>query len=102
MEESRVSRRRKSVTPDAVLERNICFVDTPGFTSDFKADDINHVVDYVESQLYQTTSVTTLDDNDLVGVISGNGGISVDVVLYLLPPSTFGSHTLLCFILTMA
>ncbi|KAF1958901.1 hypothetical protein CC80DRAFT_468711 [Byssothecium circinans] len=87
MEESRVSRRRKSSISDTVLERNICFVDTPGFTSGSKTGDINHVVDYVESQLFQTMSVTTLDDNDLVGVISGSGGISVDVVLYLLPPS---------------
>ncbi|KAF2643262.1 hypothetical protein P280DRAFT_394690 [Massarina eburnea CBS 473.64] len=87
MEESRASRRRKSCTADAVLERNICFVDTPGFASETKTDDISHVIDYVESQLYQTTSVTTLDDSDLVGVISGSGGISVDVVLYLLPPS---------------
>jgi hypothetical protein len=89
MEDSRASRRRKSSIADAVLERNICFVDTPGFDphSSCKADDISHIVDYVELQLYQTTSVTTLDDSDLVGVISGSGGISVDAVLYLLPPS---------------
>lgn len=73
-----------------MLERNLCFVDTPGFGVDAsKAEDVNRVVEYVENLLYQTTSVTTMDDNDLVGVISGSGGIAVDVVLYLLPPGNF-------------
>lgn len=44
------------------------------------------VVDYVESMLYQTSSVTTLEDNDVLGVVSGSGGVLVDLVIYLLPP----------------
>ncbi|KAJ4293271.1 hypothetical protein N0V90_008553 [Kalmusia sp. IMI 367209] len=87
VEESRVLRRRKS-SIDAVLERNLCFVDTPGYNADSsKSEDVSRVTDYVESLLCQTTSVTSMDDNDLVGVISGSGGIGVDVVFYLLPPS---------------
>ena len=87
LEESRVLRRRKSGT-DVVLERNLCFVDTPGFTeAGSKTDDTNLVVDYVEHLLYQTASVPSLEDSDLLGIISGAGGVSVDVVLYLLPPS---------------
>jgi hypothetical protein len=87
MEESRVLRRRKS-SLDAVLERNICFVDTPGFTRGSAGkDDMGLIVDYVESLLYQTSSVTTMDDTDVLGVVSGSGGVSIDVVLYLLPPS---------------
>jgi hypothetical protein len=85
LEETRMLRRRKS-TSDTVLERNILFIDTPGFSAS-KVEDMNQVVDYVESLMYQTTSVTTMDDNDLVGVMSGSGGILVDVVFYLLPPS---------------
>lgn len=93
-EESRALRRRKS-SLDAVLERNICFVDTPGFTRGAtENDDIDMVVDYVESLLYQTSSVTTMDDNDVLGVISGSGGVSIDVVLYLLPPSKSGIPSL--------
>ncbi|KAF2867894.1 Septin-domain-containing protein [Massariosphaeria phaeospora] len=85
--ESHVSRRRKS-TSDAVLERNICFVDTPGFKKDVTGlDDINLVVDYVESLLFQTSSITALEDNDVLGVVSGTGGVSVDLVVYLLSPS---------------
>ena len=87
VEESRALRRRKS-SLDAVLERNICFVDTPGFSrGSTEKEDMDLVVDYVESLLYQTSSVTTMDDNDVLGVISGSGGVSIDVVLYLLPPS---------------
>jgi hypothetical protein len=79
-------RRRKS-SLDAVLERNICFVDTPGFArGSTEKEDMDLVVDYVESLLYQTSSVTNMDDNDVLGVISGSGGVSIDVVLYLLPP----------------
>jgi hypothetical protein len=86
-EESRVLRRRKS-SLDTVLERNICFVDTPGFVrGSTEKEDIDAVIDYVESLLLQTSSVTTMEDNDVLGTISGRGGVSVDVVLYLLPPS---------------
>ncbi|KAH7078911.1 Septin-domain-containing protein [Paraphoma chrysanthemicola] len=86
-EDSRVLRRRKS-SLDAVLERNICFVDTPGFTRGHTAkEDMARVVDYIESLLYQTSSVTTMDDTDVLGVVSGSGGVSIDVVLYLLPPN---------------
>ncbi|CAE7206412.1 hypothetical protein CFE70_008852 [Pyrenophora teres f. teres 0-1] len=87
VEESRVLRRRKSGA-DTVLERNICFVDTPGYChGPTEQDDMNMVVDYVESLLFQTSSVTTLEDNDALGVVSGSGGVLVDVVIYLLPPS---------------
>lgn len=89
VEESRVLRRRKS-TSDGVLERNICFVDTPGFGHNTsRTEDMSLVADYVESLLYQTSSVASMEDSDLLGVISGNGGLSIDVVLYLLPPRKF-------------
>lgn len=62
-------------------------MDTPGYSGDAsKAEDMGRVIDYIENLLYQTTAVSSMDDSDLVGVISGSGGIVVDVVLYLLPP----------------
>ena len=85
-EENGVLRRRKS-SADTVLERNICFVDTTGYSQDSAEKDMSMVVDYVESLLYQTSSVTTLEDNDVLGVVSGSGGVLVDVVIYLLPSS---------------
>jgi hypothetical protein len=93
MEESQQFRRRKS-SLDAVLERNICFVDTPGFVrGSAEKDDMDRVVEYVESLLYQMSSVTTMEDSDVLGVIGGNGGVAIDLVLYLLPPSKSGSLT---------
>ncbi|KAJ4374015.1 hypothetical protein N0V83_002754 [Neocucurbitaria cava] len=87
VEESRVLRRRKS-SIDTVLERNVCFVDTPGCgPGASEKDDMNLVVDYVESLLYQTSSIPSMEDGDVLGVVSGNGGVSIDVVLYLLPPN---------------
>jgi hypothetical protein len=92
VEESRVLRRRKS-SLDAVLERNICFVDTPGFSrGSTEKEDMDLVVEYVESLLLQTLSVPTMDDNDVIGVVSGSGGVAIDVVLYLLPPSELISN----------
>jgi hypothetical protein len=87
VEDTRVLRRRKS-SIDTILERNICFVDTPGYLEgSSEQDDMNLVIKYLESLLHQTASITNLADGELVGVISGSGGILVDVVLYMLPPS---------------
>ncbi|KAF2797764.1 hypothetical protein K505DRAFT_297791 [Melanomma pulvis-pyrius CBS 109.77] len=87
LEQSRALRRRKS-SSDAVLERNLCFVDTPGFGKGAAGvDDMNLVLEYVEDLLLQTSSVTSMEDSDLIGVVSGNGGVQVDVVFYLLPPT---------------
>ncbi|KAL5118367.1 hypothetical protein ACEQ8H_003716 [Pleosporales sp. CAS-2024a] len=87
-EEGRQLRRRKSSLDAAVLERNICFVDTRGFSRGAsEKEDMDRVVNYVESLLYQTSSVTTMEDSDVLGVVSGSGGVTVDVVLYLLPPN---------------
>jgi hypothetical protein len=64
-------------------------VDTPGYIEGSEQEDMNVVVEYCESQLQQTASVITLDEGKMVEVISGSGGILVDVILYLLPPSEF-------------
>ncbi|KAK8191428.1 uncharacterized protein BKA78DRAFT_134756 [Phyllosticta capitalensis] len=87
LEESRVLRRRKSMG-DTVLERNLCFVDTPGFDapkpSQMQTDD---VVQYIEALLHKNASITSMSDGDLLGILSGNGGLQVDVVFYLMKPS---------------
>lgn len=87
LEDSRVLSRRKSGL-DVVLERNLCFVDTPGFSrGSTEKKDMDRVLNYVESLLLQTSSVITMEDNDVLGVVSGSGGVSVDAVFYLLPPN---------------
>lgn len=93
VEETRVLRRRKS-SIDTVLERNICFVDTPGYIEgSSEEEDMSLVVEYLESLLHQTASVTNMEDGDIIGVVSGSGGVLVDVVLYLLPPSKFTDNS---------
>lgn len=73
---------------DTVLERNLCFVDTPGFDapkpSQMQTDD---VVQYIEALLHKNASITSMSDGDLLGILSGNGGLQVDVVFYLMKPS---------------
>jgi len=74
--------------PDAILERNICFVDTPGFgKSASGTEEIDLTVEYIESLLHRNATVGSMNDSDLLGVISGNGGVQVDVVIYMLAPS---------------
>ncbi|KAF2962870.1 hypothetical protein GQX73_g10701 [Xylaria multiplex] len=69
---------------DNVLERNICFVDTPGFGRGSSAmDTIVSCVDYVESHLSKVSS-DDLSDSDLINMLGGSGGCQVDVVLYLI------------------
>lgn len=82
VEETKVLRRRKS-SGDSVLERNLCFVDTPGYgTGMSKLETIDSVIDYAEEQLKRSFSPST-GDGDIVGLMSGDGGSQVDVVLYL-------------------
>jgi hypothetical protein len=65
-------------------------VDTPGFArTTTQGEDVDTVVDYVESLLYHTASVTAMDDSDVLGLVSGNGGASIDLVIYLLPPGEY-------------
>ncbi|KAF2142000.1 uncharacterized protein K452DRAFT_249755 [Aplosporella prunicola CBS 121167] len=83
MEESRVLRRRKSIG-DTVLERNLCFVDTPGLEAGKQPQEqTDPIVQYVESLLHRNASMTAMSDGDLLGILSGNGGVQVDVVFFL-------------------
>lgn len=86
LEESRVLQKWKN-QGDAVLERNLCIIDTPGYRPASVNEDINRVVEYMEALLYQNTSLATMTDNELLGVLSGNGGVHVDVVIYLFTQS---------------
>ncbi|KAK7634656.1 hypothetical protein IWX47DRAFT_782314 [Phyllosticta citricarpa] len=87
LEESRVLRRRKSMG-DTVLERNLCFVDTPGFDASNPSQvHKDNVVQYIEALLHKNASITSMSDGDLLSILSGNGGLQVDVIFYLLKPS---------------
>ncbi|TVY38020.1 Septin [Lachnellula occidentalis] len=84
LEESRILRRRKSLG-DSVLERNLCFVDTPGYGNKTSClECITPVVDYIESHFQKATSLDTLSEPDMISMLSGNGGSQVDLVLYVI------------------
>ncbi|KAI3337629.1 hypothetical protein HD806DRAFT_477225 [Xylariaceae sp. AK1471] len=82
----RVSHKRKSLG-DSVLERNICFVDTPGYGLESSVmENIMPCVNYIESHLSKVSS-DALSDSDLINMLGGDGGCQVDVVLYLVSHS---------------
>ncbi|KAI9724767.1 MAG: hypothetical protein M1812_000042 [Candelaria pacifica] len=87
VDESKVLRRRKSMG-DNVLERNLCFVDTPGnaLGAPF-AERFEPVIRYMESQLERTASAINMNDGDTLGLLSGNGGFHVDIIFYLISNS---------------
>ncbi|MCJ1437357.1 hypothetical protein MMC27_006744 [Xylographa pallens] len=82
-EDSKVLRRRKS-GGDTVLERNVCFVDTPGYDSGTSVlESMDSVLHYIEAQMAKNTSFSNMSDIDLLSMLGGAGGFQVDVVLYL-------------------
>ncbi|CZT02009.1 probable cell division control protein CDC12 [Rhynchosporium agropyri] len=84
LEESRVLRRRKSMG-DSILERNLCFVDTPGFGNQTSClECITPVIDYLESQYKKVMTLEDMGQAEMINLLSGNGGSQVDVVLYLI------------------
>ncbi|PBP16254.1 hypothetical protein BUE80_DR013064 [Diplocarpon rosae] len=84
LEESRVLRRRKSMG-DSVLERNLCFVDTPGYGNQTSClESMTPVIEYIESQFKKATALDAMSESEMLNLMSGNGGSQVDVVLYLI------------------
>ncbi|KAH8815972.1 Septin-domain-containing protein [Xylogone sp. PMI_703] len=84
LDESQILRRRKSMG-GSVLERNLCFVDTPGYGNTTSClDAITPVINYVESSLSRIASPEQLSDSDTISMLSGNGGFQVDVVFYVI------------------
>ncbi|RMZ86747.1 hypothetical protein DV736_g6026, partial [Chaetothyriales sp. CBS 134916] len=75
LDESGILRRRKSMG-DAVLERNLCFVD-------MSSSKLDHIIHYAENQLGQAISSACQGNHDFAGLLSGRGGSQVDVILYL-------------------
>jgi hypothetical protein len=77
MEESKILRRRKSMG-DAILERNVCFVDVSSSIG------IEPIVEYMVQQLQSGIMSASSGSGDFLGLLSGRGGAQVDVILYLI------------------
>lgn len=94
IEETKVLRRRKSMG-DTVLERNLCFVDTPGYSQGIsRMESIESILQYIEAQFTKPFADTTANPGDFVSLLSGSGGFQVDVVLYMIAQGM--SSKLLC------
>ncbi|KAG5968922.1 hypothetical protein E4U56_000213 [Claviceps arundinis] len=77
----KLAKRRPSILPDEVLDRNICFVDCNAHTG--SSETSFPAVEYVESQLAHLLH-SPIDDVNLCALLSGDTEPNVDVVLYLL------------------
>ncbi|XHF99102.1 hypothetical protein AWENTII_002611 [Aspergillus wentii] len=82
LEDSRVLRRRKSMG-DIVLERNLCFVDTPA-NSLSRAGQTDTIVQYMHQQLLRATDSLDSLNIDFQNLLAGNGGSQVDTIIYLI------------------
>jgi hypothetical protein len=82
-----VLRRRKSLS-ETVLERNICFIDSPGFDSGNALTlERQPLIRYLETLFHKNAAITEMGSSDLLGVLSGAGGVQIDVVLYICSPA---------------
>lgn len=92
VDEGKVFRKRKSLG-ESVLERNVCFVDTPGYSRTLSmTEGIDSVVQYVKAQLAKATSFATIGEGEFVSMLSGKGGTQVDVALYMIAQSLSPSN----------
>jgi hypothetical protein len=77
-------RRRRSSMNETVLERNISFIDTPGIDANAADQASKKALQHVEGLLWRNQSFASFSDGEILSVFSGNGGMQVDVVLFLL------------------
>lgn len=89
LEDTRVLRRRRSAG-DIVLERNLCFVDTPA-TSTSRAEQTDAILHYVHQQLFRAIAAIDSPNGDFQNMLAGNGGSQVDAVVFLISQGAFSA-----------
>jgi septin family protein len=85
VESSRGLWRRKSFG-EGILERNICFIDTPGSDSEVSR---KRILQEIESLQLENVQMDKMSDKQLLNLFSGEGGTYVDAVLYLFEPGPY-------------
>lgn len=65
---------------DVVLERNLCFVDTPAS----RVEQTDAIVYYMHQQLVRAIAAPDSSNVDFQNMLAGNGGSQVDAVIYLI------------------
>lgn len=89
LEDSRVLQRKKSMG-DIVLERNLCFIDTPA-TSMNQAEQTEAIIQYMHHQLSRAIAALDSSNVDFQSMLAGNGGSQVDTTIYLISQSRLSS-----------
>nr|POF15440.1 hypothetical protein CFP56_71936 [Quercus suber] len=79
MESRRMLLRRKSMG-EGVLERNLCFIDAPGFDG---KDAMGQISSMLVDRMRRVASLESMSDTDMFSLLSGEGGVGIDVVLWL-------------------
>ena len=80
---------------DTVLERNLCFVDTPGYSQGMsRMESIELILQYIEAQFEKPFADPTGNQGDFVSLLSGSGGFQVDVVLYMIAQGMSSRYSL--------
>lgn len=82
---------------DIVLERNLCFVDTPA-TSLSRTEQTEVIIYYMRQQLGRAIGALDSSNVDFQNMLAGNGGSQVDAIIYLISQSELSQ---IIFILTL-
>ncbi|KAF3770233.1 hypothetical protein M406DRAFT_246793 [Cryphonectria parasitica EP155] len=84
LDDSRLLKRKKSLGGDTILDRNVCFIDTPGYSDGSSSmESITPVIRYIESHFEKVQSNASAD-SEMLNMLGGDGGNQVDVALYLI------------------
>lgn len=75
-------RLRRASTSEGALERNITFIDTPSLT-EAGADTIRQ---HMQKSMARMLNMQQLSESEILGMLSGEGGAQVDLVLFLCSP----------------
>ncbi|CCU80335.1 RAS like GTPase superfamily protein [Blumeria hordei DH14] len=82
LDECRILKRRNS--GETVLERNLCFVDTPGYgNQNSQLECASSVIDYIEAQFRKISTFNGLSESEMINMLSGNGGDQAIDIEYL-------------------
>ena len=68
---------------DIVLERNLCFVDTPT-TSLTRTEQTEVIIYYMRQQLGRAIGALDSSNVDFQNMLAGNGGSKVDAIIFLI------------------
>ncbi|KAM3415953.1 hypothetical protein BST61_g9443 [Cercospora zeina] len=84
--ERRSKLHRRMSVGEGVLERNLTFIDTPGLEDD--DDQVQQILNHVKLTLRRTAHMESMSDSEIINLLSGEGGLQIDAIVYLFGPST--------------